>query len=211
MKFDEAPVYFVLRADEGSKEQGPMSVREIRARVSSGTLNRTDWYARSGMAEWKLVFELLEAAQQVETPPPPLPPVLPQPDAPPVIPPVRNPWGDYKREQPNWGKRFIAFGGIVAGLLIVIVMLVLMSDGRFNEWWIESEASRNAQSCILAAYPGAEKMNQVGNVNRIYGNTYGVRFVVDGKNAFGGPVRKLITVTMELNGRSWSLKELKQD
>src|SRR4051812_12481349 len=84
MKFDEAPVYFVLRADEGSKEQGPMSVREIRARVSSGSLKRKDWYARSGMAEWKLIFELLEAAQQVQTPPP-VPPVLPQPDAPPMI------------------------------------------------------------------------------------------------------------------------------
>jgi hypothetical protein len=208
MNFDEAPVYFVLRADEGGKEQGPMSVREIRARVSSGILKRTDWYARSGMAEWKLIFELLEAAQQVQTPPP----VLPQPDAPPMIPPVRNPWGEYTRKQPNWGKRFIALGCIVAGLVMVVVMLVFMSDGPFNEWWIESEASRNAQNCILAAYPGAEKMNQVGDVSRSnFGNTYDIRFVVDGKNAFGGPVRKLITVTMELNGRSWSLKELKQD
>jgi hypothetical protein len=59
MTFQETPIYFVLL--EGKEaEYGPLTLREIWAKVDCGLLKPTDLFAVKGMDRWSPVSELIE-------------------------------------------------------------------------------------------------------------------------------------------------------
>jgi hypothetical protein len=75
----------------------------------------------------------------------------------------------------------------------------------------DEKAAFAAQDYIKETIPGAEEVDWTAGTIRRSEDRVIVRMPVDGKNAFGGPVRKIVTVTMEPVGDDYRLVGVTQD
>jgi hypothetical protein len=200
---DSSGTYYLLVQD---KEEGPFSLSDLREmmveRLSPETL-----FARDGMTDWKPLKTLFPAddpkspTKKIITP---LPDFVLSGEAPP----------EPKRTGP------LALGcAVIAGIVGAVFLFAAIAQ------IFESPASRQARNqddtkfdayytatvFIKKTYPGAQNISSYSDsIVEPDGGTYRVAVTVDGLNAFGGPIRKMVGVEMHREGTQWKLDHIEQ-
>jgi hypothetical protein len=107
---------------------------------------------------------------------------------------------------------------LIAGVcFFVVLILFAVAQGSKTAEQIEKDridsnrrqAYFEAKQFILKEIVGARSVGDIEDSSvSVEGNLYTVNVKVDGLNAFGGPVRQLVTVTLKLDGRDWTLVKI---
>lgn len=171
--------------------EGPFSYAQIQAMVDNGEVRSEDLYAREG---WKGPRKLGLDFK------------FPAPQWTPRNPPTKSlaAWGPFEV--------FCGAGAVVTLLIFLVWLNKDLSHGVSSESRASSyDAHSAAEDFVKRSFPGADKISSMGDsVVQQDGDTYLVGVVVDGKNAFGGPIRKMVGVEMEKVGDKWRLKHIEQ-
>lgn len=100
------------------------------------------------------------------------------------------------------------------GLFLLIPMIAMLFEspqatGAREVDSTKQQAHYAAEQFIRKAMPGAKTVASYReSVVEQEGSVYRVAAQVDGVNAFGGPLRKIVGVEMELSGGKWVLKRI---
>lgn len=182
-------------------EAGPFEERDVRERVVRGTLN--SWTLargeQSASDSWLAVRELLTQRDQGDR-----------------VEDILARRGRYAFENPTPDRVDRAAKIIVGAFAAAVAVLWMVSQftssavGALREP-TRRDAYRSAREFAMNRLPGAREVAHESQaiVERDGANWY-VAFVVDGLNAFGGPVRRNVVVQMRCDGSDFSFVTLKQ-
>jgi hypothetical protein len=205
--------YYIWQPETPDSPLGPFTPSDLKAKLKAGEIEPDALVATPGSANWKPVAGVVLA---VEAPPVSTRKLPDMPD-PPLAPPK-----PVFRSEPTPVKKPMGCGAWLgaAFLLVVIVVLFLVITGALvengviktptDEDSLASRAVERAKRDIEARYPGAKSFGEATyhrdgtSPNPRIGDVFTVHIVVDGLNAFGGPVRNRVGVDERwLGGADW--------
>jgi hypothetical protein len=203
--------YFIWRADS---EQGPFTGGELWALRQVGSLPDVLPVREEDSDRWLQVSDIkhrLQPPVNADVLPIPARPISQQAQPPTMAsPPHRRAAHQPIKRSKDLSPMtvLVVFTVFAAGLLwfnqYVMTHTGPGDSGRSGESF---DAYYTAQGFVKEQFPGADSFSEFNqSVVRQSGNTYQVAMTVDGRNAFGGPVRKSFVVEMELSGGVWRHK-----
>lgn len=210
---EDVEIYYILQPG-AEKERGPYSLNELRTMWENGTIDENTMWAVQGMEGWDGLATLKKQIfpeQFIE------PPIFVEP---PKI-TARSLDDVYRRNDEQQVERARGQMGVFATTfvigLVLISLLVVFGVIASSTDTPEDKAERRrsgaydyTRAVIRDRYPGAKEFLRYGVTRE--GNKYHVVTVVDGLNAFGGPVRTEFDAKLEWSdGGGWTLVELKQN
>ena len=180
--------YYIL---VGEETQGPFTIEQLEQMLRNGEISAETRVAADGWDEWTTVA-LLVPTRFVD---------------PPRLQPVSN------HAKPMSATKVLGLGCLFsfAILLLVSGIATTCNPGRQIQREESWDAYYTAEQFVKQTYPGADKISAYrDSVVQQDGSDYVVAVMVDGRNAFGGPVRKVVGVVMEKDGGTWRLKRIEQ-
>lgn len=178
-------------------ETGPFTTSDVWLMVNDGKVPRTVLAREfSSSGNWVPFCELALGARAFAVEPP----ILTGPGA-----------GQNRRRSGSPSGFGMALFAVLAFLTLILAFGRLAQAPR--EWPEASprKAYRAAVEFVNSRLPGAQKFSSFdqAQISRD-GSTWFVGFIVDGVNAFGGPVRRPVVVQMNCDGSEFSFVALKQ-
>lgn len=207
--------YYLLIKDE---TQGPFTLHQVRAMWNAGTLTGVTFFTRPGMTEWKPLLDMQnELESQASPTSPSQPAVHGNPPSASQSSTAQSPNGvksaqagqpAVSGQTPTTNEWVMALLGTVFAAVLFLTLIALSRPAPSGR---DSNSTRSAYeaacSIIWQEYPGAKGVSSIENtpVHRI-GAAYHFEIMVDGLNAFGGPVRNLVLVEVEYQDGRWISK-----
>lgn len=197
--------YYLWREDA---EQGPYTAAEVWSRYVASEITAVVPVRIGKHGEWLQIADVLERLDreahpvEVAIPPRPLTQSATRPLPRCVPAPVRI-------ERPASRDLPVPVVVIAFGVLFFCIMLfgnyVMKNPGDSSTTGPQNlDAYHTAQEFVRSQFPGADTFSEFnGSVVNTSGNRYQVAMYVDGRNAFGGPIRKRVVVEMDLIGDRW--------
>lgn len=197
--------YYLWREDA---EEGPYTAPELWARFEAGQLAEFEPVRIGRHGEWLQIADVIERldreAHPVEVVIPPRP--LTQSTTPPLPRCVPAP---VRAARPASRDLPVPVVVIAFGTLFFCIILfgnyAMKNPGDSSTTGPKNrDAYHTAQDFVRSQFPGADSFSEYnGSVIKTSGNRYQVAMYVDGRNAFGGPIRKRVVVEMDLIGNRW--------
>lgn len=199
--------YYLWREDA---EKGPFSATDLWELRRAGELPDVLLVRVDGSSQWLQIGEIKERLAReanidlIRIPPRPL--AQRMPELPPVVAtPIPARAAEKKPGACAWGCTIML---LLIGLFFLIPAIdTVIHPGEAIEREQKSnhfDAYYTAQGFVKQQFPGADSFSDFKqSVVKQSGNVYQVAMTVEGRNTFGGPIRKSVVVEMELSGGTW--------